>query len=94
MGEYKTKTVTFKGSSTLKVYNGFDPVANSGLVIHPGETVEVSEQKAAQLMADFPDLFTQGKGPGNNGEAPSESGEAANAKPQEKPAKAKKKAGK
>ncbi len=42
-------------------YSGTDP-GNGGkrLDIRPGSSADVSEQKAAQLLADFPDRFKKG----------------------------------
>lgn len=42
-----------------RLYRGYD----AGALIHiaPGETAEVSDEKAAQLEADFPDQFSAPK---------------------------------
>lgn len=36
------------------LYRGWDPGRGVPLYVKPGEEVEVSDQKAAQLLADFP----------------------------------------
>ena len=52
-------------------YSGFSEPGGGGRVVTvaDGEVLEVSEEKAAQLAADFPDGFTVADEPGQ-GDAP------------------------
>ena len=48
-----TKTVKLKNKGGF--YRGYDEGLNKTVVVGKGETVEVSETKADQLRADFPE---------------------------------------
>lgn len=42
-------------------YSGFDPGTNQPITVAPGEIVEVSDAKAEQLLADFPEEWKEVK---------------------------------
>lgn len=44
----------FKGSESFPIYDGFDPKTNAHLLIKAGDIVDVSDEKAKQLLTDFP----------------------------------------
>ncbi len=43
-------------------YNGTDPATGQRLELQPGDTADVSDAKAEQLLADFPDWFKPARG--------------------------------
>ena len=57
MSKYETKALHFKGGPKDKTYDGLDHVAKQPVSVKAGDHFEVSEEKADQLMADFPHLF-------------------------------------
>jgi hypothetical protein len=55
------KSLTFSASEALEEYHSIDQDVPVDAV--DGETIEVSDEKAEQLLADFADNFAEGEKP-------------------------------
>lgn len=55
--DYEMKRIKLTGTGRLKAYSGWDEDAKNAVELKPGDVADVSEAKAAQLMADFPTDF-------------------------------------
>ena len=53
---------TVKLKNTGDLYQGYDEGRKASIYVQEGAVVEVSRQKADQLLADFPDQFEETDG--------------------------------
>ena len=61
---------TVKLKNTGDLYQGYDEGRKASIYVQEGAVVEVSRQKADQLLADFPDQFEEVDGSEENEEKP------------------------